>query len=271
MSESPVEIVQHGSDAVGDVAVILLGRRASRRQSSRLSRVTRASALTPMAAVLAGSLATEIAKLGAARAFNVVASFGKLNRARAVGTKLELGAALVRREHLLLVFLLGLAGFLAAMVDDISDVLELGGAVEAAETLAVGVRAGFDGDVLFAFTVDDETADELAAGAKDAFVWEGGVLDSLELVLLEQSRVEMVGIVEDSPVAELDGVPVFILDDSSDQDSQTLEADAFSMVDYRRLSFWLVFIADRAYVRILRDRRGGRHGGCCWLFAGCCV
>jgi hypothetical protein len=32
--------------------------------------------------------------------------------------------------------------------------------------------------------VDDETADELPAEAKDAFVWEGGVLDFLELVLL---------------------------------------------------------------------------------------
>jgi len=119
--------------------------------------------------------------------------------------------------------------------------------------------------------VDDETADELAAGAKDAFVWEGGVLDSLELVLLQESRVEEVSIVEDNLAAELDGILVFILDDSSDEESQAIEADIFAMVDDRRLSFWLVFVADRANVRILRDQCSCRHGGCCWLFASCYV
>lgn len=70
-------------------------------------------------------------------------------------------------------------------------VLELGSAVQAAEALAGCVRAGFNGDVLFAFAVDDETADELATEAKDAFVWRSGVLDSLELVTLEEGRVKM--------------------------------------------------------------------------------
>lgn len=236
-----------------------------------MSRVARAPALAPMAAALAGSLAAEIAELGAARAFDVVASFGKLDGARAVRAELELGAALVGLEHLLFVFLLGLAGLIAAMVDDSSDVLEFGGAVEAAEALAGSVRTGFDSNVLFAFTVDDETADELAAGAKDAFVWEGGVLDSLELVLLEKSRVEMVGVVEDNLTGEFDGILVFVLDDSSDEEYQTVEADVVSHIDDRRLSFLLVFIADRAYLRILGDGRGGRHGGCCWLFTSCCV
>ena len=104
-----------------------------------MSRVARAPALAPMAAALAGSLAAEIAELGAARAFDVVASFCELDRARAVRAELEPGAALVGLKHLLLVFFLGLAGFFAAMVDDISNVLELSGAVEATEALAVGV------------------------------------------------------------------------------------------------------------------------------------
>jgi hypothetical protein len=120
--------------------MILLGHWTSWREGSRLDRVARASALlAPMAATLAGCLAAEIAELGAARAFDVVTSFGELDRARAVWAELELGAALVGLEHLLLVFLLGLAGFLATMVDDTSNVFQLGGAVEAAEPLAGGV------------------------------------------------------------------------------------------------------------------------------------
>ena len=130
-----------------------------------------------------------------------------------------------------------------------------------------------------AFTVDDETVEELPTEAKDAFVWEGGVLDSLELVLLdslelvllEERRVEMIGVVENSLVVQVDGILVFVLDDSSDEEYQTVEADVVSHIDDRRLSFLLVFIADRAYLRILGDGRGGRHGGCCWLFTSCCV
>lgn len=80
--------------------------------------------------------------------------------------------------------------------------------------------------------MDDETADELAAGAEDAFVWKGGVLDFFELVLLDESRVEMVGIVEGSLLgAELDGIYVFVLNDSSDQGCETVEADLFAVVD----------------------------------------
>lgn len=105
-----------------------------------MNRVARASALlAPMAAALAGCLAAEVAELGAARAFDVMASFGELDGARAVGAELELGAALVGLEHLLLVFFLGLARLLATMVDDTSNVCELRGAVEAAEALAGGV------------------------------------------------------------------------------------------------------------------------------------
>jgi hypothetical protein len=92
-----------------------------------------------MAAALAGCLAAEIAELGAARAFDVVASFGELDWARAVRTELELGAALVGLEHLLLICLLSLARLLATMVNDISNVFELGGAVEAAEALAAAI------------------------------------------------------------------------------------------------------------------------------------
>jgi hypothetical protein len=86
--------------------------------------------------------------------------------------------------------------------------------------------------------VDDEAADELAAEAIDALVWEGGVLDFLELVLLEKGRVEMVGIVEGSLAgAELDGIHVFVLNDSSDQGCQTFEADLFAVVDDLRFCF----------------------------------
>lgn len=80
--------------------------------------------------------------------------------------------------------------------------------------------------------MDDKTADELAAEAKDAFVRKGGVLDFLELVLLEKSRVEMLGIVEGSLAgAELDGIHVFVVNDSGDQGCQTFEADLFAVVD----------------------------------------
>jgi hypothetical protein len=80
--------------------------------------------------------------------------------------------------------------------------------------------------------VDDETADKLAAGAKDAFVWEGGVFDFLEPVLLEKSRVKMVGIVEGSLVgAELDGIHVFVVNDSADQGCQTFEANLLTVRD----------------------------------------
>jgi hypothetical protein len=178
-----------------------------------------------MIAALAGCLAAEIAELGAARAFDVMASLCELDGARAVRAKLELDAALVGFEHLLLVFFLGLAHLLATMVDDISDVFELGGAVEAAETLAADVWAALDADVFFALTVDDETTNELAAEAKDAFMWEGGVLEFFELVLLEESRVEMVGIIKGiSVVAEVDGICVFVLNDSGYHDCQTFEA-----------------------------------------------
>lgn len=86
--------------------------------------------------------------------------------------------------------------------------------------------------------MDNETADELAAEAEDAFVWEGGVLDFLELVLLEESRVEMVGIVKGSLAeAELDRIHVFVLNDSSDQGCQTFEADLFAVVDDLRFFF----------------------------------
>ena len=166
--------------------MILLIHWARGRESSRLRRITRAVALAPVAAAFASRLAAEVAELGAAGTFDVMASLRELNRARAVGAELELGAALLGLEHLLLVFLLGLAGLLATMVDDIREVFQLDSAVQATKTLAVGVRASFDGDVLFAFTVDDETANEFAAIAKDAIGWEGGVFESLELVLLEE-------------------------------------------------------------------------------------
>jgi hypothetical protein len=139
LSKSLVETCQPGSNAMCDVAMILLGHWASWREGSRLSRVARAPAQAPMIAALAGCLAAEIAELGAARAFDVMASLCELDGARAVRAKLELDAAFVRFEHLLLVFFLGLAHLLATMVDDISDVFELGGAVEAAETLAADV------------------------------------------------------------------------------------------------------------------------------------
>lgn len=140
LSESLVKTCQPGFNATCDVALVLLGHWTSRREGSRLDRVARASALlAPMAAALAGCLAAEIAELGAARAFDVMASLSKLDGARAVRAELELGAALIGLEHLLLVFLLGLTCLLAAMVDDTSNVFELGGAVEAAETLAGGI------------------------------------------------------------------------------------------------------------------------------------
>lgn len=104
-----------------------------------MRRVARTIALAPMAAALAGCLAAEIAELSAARAFDVVTSFGELDGARTVRAELELGTALVRFEHLFLVFLLGLTRLLATMVDDSSNVLKLGSAVETAEALAGGV------------------------------------------------------------------------------------------------------------------------------------
>jgi hypothetical protein len=139
LSKSLVETCQPGFNATCDVAMVLLGQRASRREWTRLRRVARTIALAPMAAALAGCLAAEIAELGAARAFDVVTSFGELDGARTVRAELELGAALVRFEHLLLVFFLGLARLLATMVDDTSNVFKLRGAVEAAETLAGGI------------------------------------------------------------------------------------------------------------------------------------
>lgn len=268
--ESLVEAILQWTNATCDVAMILLSHRARRRETSRLSRVARASALTPVAAAFARWLATKIAELGAARTLNVMASLRELDGARTVGADLEFGATLVRLDHLLLVLLLGLSSLHATMVDDIRDALELGSAVQATETLAGGVRASFDGDVLFAFTVDDETADELATKAKDAFLWEGGVLDSLELVLLEERRVEMIGVVEDSLVVQLDGILVCVGDDANDGDFQAFEADVTPVADDFRFSLWLGIIADRADV-VLRDWCGGRHGCCCcWLFASCC-
>lgn len=271
VKESLVEIIQHRIDAACDFAMILLDRRASRRESSRLRRVTRASALTPVAATLAGGLATKVAELDAARTLDVMASLCELNGARTVGAELEFFATLSGLDHLLLVLILGLASLLATMVDNIRDALELGSAVQAAEVLAGGVRASFDGDVLFALTVDNETADELAAKAKDAFVWERGVLDSLDLVLLEEGRVEMIGVVEDSLVVQLDRILVFVVDDPNDGDFQAFEADVTSVADDFRFSLWLGVIADRTFV-VVRDRCGGRHGCCCcWMFAGRCV
>jgi hypothetical protein len=104
-----------------------------------MSRIARTIALAPMAAALAGCLAAEIAELDAAGAFDVVTSFGELDGARAVRAELELGATLVGLEHLLLVFFLSLAGFLATMVDDTANVFKLRAAVEAAEALTGGV------------------------------------------------------------------------------------------------------------------------------------
>lgn len=269
--ESLVEVILHWISAACDFAMILLGRRASWRESSRLRRVTRASALTPVAATLAGGLATKVAELCAARTFDVVASLRELDGASAVGAELEFGATLIRVDHLLLVFLLGLAGLHATMVDDIRDALELGSAVQAAEALAGGVRARFDGDVLFALMVDNKTADELPAEAKDAFVWKGGVLDSLELVLLEEGRIEMIGIVEDSLVVQLDRILVFVVDDPNDGNFQTFEANVTSVAEDFRFSLWLGVIADRTIV-LMGDRWGGRHGCCCCsLFASGCV
>jgi hypothetical protein len=139
LSKSLVETCQPGFNATCDVAMVLLGQRASRREWTRLSRVARTIALAPVAAALAGCLAAEIAELGAAGAFDVMASLSKLDGARAVRAELEFGAALVGFEHLPLVFLLGLARLLATMVDDSSNVLKLRGAVEATEALAGGV------------------------------------------------------------------------------------------------------------------------------------
>jgi hypothetical protein len=139
LSKSLVETCQPGFDATRNVALVLLGQRASRREWTRMSRIARTVALAPMAAALAGYLAAEIAELDAAGAFDVVTSFGELDGARAVRAELELGATLVGLEHLLLVFFLGLAGFLATMVDDTANVFKLRAAVEAAEALTGGV------------------------------------------------------------------------------------------------------------------------------------
>jgi hypothetical protein len=139
LSKSLVETCQPGFDATRNVALVLLGQRASRREWTRMSRIARTVALAPMAAALAGYLAAEIAELDAAGAFDVVTSFGELDGARAVRAELELGATLVGLEHLLLVFFLGLAGFLATMVDDTTNVFKLRAAVEAAEALTGGV------------------------------------------------------------------------------------------------------------------------------------
>lgn len=131
----------------------------------------RAPDLAPVVAMFAGRLAAKVAEFGAARALDGVASLRELNGPSAVGAKLELAATLFGVDHLLIDFLLGLTGLLANMVDNIRDTLELGSAVQAAEALACGVRASFYSDVLFTFTVDNETADELAAETKDTFGW----------------------------------------------------------------------------------------------------
>ena len=85
--------------------------------------------------------------------------------------------------------------------------------------------------------MDDSRPDELTAGAEDAVVWESGVLDTLEFVVVEESRVDMFGIIEGSLVVQLDGKVVFVVKNAVDHDLQTFEANVPSVDHDPRLCF----------------------------------
>jgi hypothetical protein len=223
-------------------------------------RITRAFVRAPVVASLACWLAAEVAELCAARTFDVMASLGELDGASAVWAQLELSPAFIRLDHLLLVRLHGLALVLAVMINDITEFFELCSAHEAAVTLAGGVQACLDSDVLFAFTWREEAADELATGAENALGREGGVLDSLELVSLEEVRVHYIGVVERSLIIQLNWELVLIVEDSSDHLCQTLETDVVAEAHDTWFILWFVLSADNAKYVSSASKHGFRCG-----------
>lgn len=164
-----------------------------------LLRVSRAPPGAPVAAEIGRRLAAGVAELGAARAFDVVASFYELNGLRAGRANLIFLAALVGIHHLLLVILGDLTRFLAVVVFDSSQevgCIERRSAEEAVMVVAFGVFASTDGDEVFTVTRLEDATGELATGAVDAVSWEDRVLELFLHVFLEEFCVQQVCVVE---------------------------------------------------------------------------
>jgi hypothetical protein len=106
--------------------------------------------------------------------------------------------------------------------------VEVSGADEACALATVGVFAGSESDVALAGTKFDHAADEFHALAVDAIVREGVVFDLLQLVLLDESVVEVGGIVKWSKVAwvlQPDGVLIIVVDNASHHRRQAYDTD----------------------------------------------
>jgi hypothetical protein len=106
--------------------------------------------------------------------------------------------------------------------------VEVRGADKAGLLATIGLFARSDGDVGLAWTKLDHAADEFHALAVDAIVREGVVFNLFQLVLLDKSVVEVVGVIKGSKVAwvlQSDGVLVVVVDNASHHRRQAYDTD----------------------------------------------